>query len=129
MKRKAVFGICIMMIIMIAFTGCTSIMVGKTKKYRTYKTFYKYHKIGMDKEEVLDTIGCPASYKDEEGTWHSLPYKNREDFVKNISSDSSLVWIYECYEFPDPANPYRLKITFDSEGKSESVEFEIVYGG
>ena len=131
MKRKVILSICIMMSILL-FTGCMSTistLSATTSKYRTYNTFYKYHKTGMDKEEILDMLGCPVRYEDEQGTWHRITYNHRTDFVENISSDSSMIWQYDCYELKDQTNPYILEITFDSDGKSENVEFNIIYGG
>jgi len=102
---------------------------GTTKEYRTYKSFAKNNELGMNKQEVFDDLGCPDGCKDFYGYYHSITFDDREDFEDSISADLSTEWYYDCHEFPDPAGPCRLSITFDAEGKSESIEFDYVPGG
>jgi hypothetical protein len=46
-----------------------------------------------------------------------------------LLEDSGSAWLYECWKQADPADPYRLKITFNAEGKSESATLTLVPGG
>lgn len=103
--------------------------VGTTKEYRTYRSFAKRNELGMSRQEVFDKLGCPDCLRDSDGYYHSVMYDDRDDFEAGISADTSTEWHYDCHEFPDPANPYRLKIAFDSEGRSESTTFDYVPGG
>lgn len=102
---------------------------GTTKEYRTYKSFAKRNELGMSKQAIFDKLGCPDGRKDSDGYYHSIMFEDKEAFEACISADSSTEWYYDCHEYPDPANPYRLKIRFDSESSSESIEFDYVPGG
>lgn len=93
----------LLLLLVLLLTGCVGDLF-KTAEYRAYKAFYERHRAGMEKEEILEELGDPDS---------RLPKQ----------------WSYECYELPDPANPCRLVIIFDDEGKSVEVTFEYVPGG
>lgn len=105
-----------------SFVGIT------TKEYRTYRSFAKRNELGMNKQEIFDNLGCPDGCRDIEGYYHSIMYKDREGFEESISTDLSIEWYYDCREYVD-SGPYRLKIMFNAEGKSESIEFGYVPGG
>lgn len=96
---------CILVILLavLLLTGCTEDLF-TTAEYRAYKAFAEKHTPGMEKEEILQKLGDPDSRRRE-------------------------VWVYECYELPDPANPCRLTILFDGEGKSTDATFVFVPGG
>ncbi len=102
---------------------------GTTKEYRTYKSFAKRNELGMSRQEIFDKLGCPDGRKDSDGYYHSIMFEDREGFEDGISADMSTEWYYDCWEYPDPANPYRLVIRFEAEGRSESIEFDYVPGG
>lgn len=107
----------------------TGTFAGTTKEFRSYKSFAKRSELGMSRQEVFDKLGCPDCLKDSDGYYHSVMYDDIEGLEAGISADTSTEWHYDCHEFPDPANPYRLKIAFDGEGRSESIEFDYVPGG
>ncbi|MBE6916596.1 MAG: hypothetical protein E7470_01650 [Ruminococcaceae bacterium] len=93
----------LLLLLALLLTGCVGDLF-KTKDYRAYKSFAEAHEPGMGQEEILRQLGEPDSRREA-------------------------VWSYECYEFSDPANPCRLVITFDDEGKSVEATFSYVPGG
>ncbi len=115
-------------IIIALLTGCTDTLF-TTAEYRAYQSFADSHRAGMEKQEVFDKLGCPDGFFDAQGNYHGISRTERESFEENHAEDCSTAWIYECYKQPDPSDPYRLKITFDDEGKSVSVELTLVPGG
>ena len=121
---------CLLVILLAALllTGCAD-MLFTTSEYRSYQSFADKHKAGMEKQEILDKLGCPDGYVDAQGDYHNIPYADCESFEENLTNDNSAMWIYEYWKRPDPADPYRLKITFDADGKSKSVELMLVPGG
>lgn len=104
-------------------------MMSTTAEYRRYQSFADNHKAGMGKQEILDKLGCPDGYVDAQGNYQAIRYADQEGFIENLSTDTSKTWVYECWKRPDPADPYRLKIAFDDEAKSISVELTLVPGG
>lgn len=109
-------------------SGCTNLFY-TTDDYKTMYTFASLYKDGTAKQAVYEVLGCPDGIKDAEGNYHHVPRENRESFVSALPNDGSTAWIYECYKRPDPADPYRLVITFDAEGNSTGMEFTPVPGG
>lgn len=103
--------------------------VGTTKEFRTYKSYAKRNELGSSRQEIFDKLGYPDGIRDSDGYYHSVMFEDREAFEAGISADTSTEWYYDCHELPDPANPYRLRITFDGEGRSENIEFDYVPGG
>lgn len=121
----------LLIFMIISLLGCTD-SFSYTRKYNSYNNFAKKDKIGIIKQNILDRFGYPDDYCDLEENFHSLPYinnENSEEYKAILLNNDSHIWIYECYMFPDPANPYRLKIVFDENGKSTENIFEIVEGG
>ncbi len=102
---------------------------GTTKEFRKYKSYARRNELGMSRQDIFDKFGCPDGIKDPNGYYHSIMFENRETFEHGITTDLSTEWYYDCWEYPDPANPYRLEISFDGEGRSESIEFGYVPGG
>ena len=123
-------GKCIVAILAVALllSGCAD-MLFTTAEYRSYHAFANKHKAGMEKQEILDTLGCPDGYYDMQGNYQSIPYADQESFKEILLTNLSTAWVYECWKRPDPADPYRLKITFDAEGNSERAELTLVPGG
>ena len=116
------------LVIALLLTGCTDALF-TTAEYRSYQSFADNHKAGMSKQEILDKLGCPDGYYDMQGNYQSIKPADQKSFEENLAEDSSDAWVYECWKRPDPADPYRLKITFDAEGNSESVALTLVPGG
>ncbi len=102
---------------------------GTTKEFRKYKSYARRNELGISRQDVFDKFGCPDGRKDPDGYYHSILYEDIETFEHGISADLSTEWHYDCWEYPDPANPYRLIIRFDADGRSESIEFDYVPGG
>lgn len=123
------------LISILAFLISLSLMAGcsdgifTTKEYRSYQSFAEHHQAGTEKQAIFNTLGWPDGYFDNQGNYQHISYAEREDFKSKLLDNSSAVWVYECHKWSDPADPYRLKITFDSEGKSTSAEMAVVPGG
>ena len=102
-----------------------------TDEFRAYKSFYEHYKNGMDKEKVLGKLGeYPEYFCDKDGNLFSKrDFDDDDEYREVVLENDCRIWKYTCHELPDPANPYRLTITFDENGKSISVEFEIIPGG
>lgn len=121
---------CIFLILLVVslLAGCTDTLF-VTAEYRTYKEFSETHNGGMDKQEVFNSLGSPDGYYDTSGNYHHLTHADKLLFHEQLATDHSTAWIYECHQKPDPADPYRLKISFDSEGKSTTAVLTPVAGG
>lgn len=121
---------CVFLVLLVALllTGCTDVLF-TTAEYRAYQTFAEKHHAGMEKQTILDELGCPDGYYNMQGRYQNIPYADQESFQATLLEDNSTAWVYECWKRPDPADPYRLKITFDAEGKSTSAELTLVPGG
>lgn len=136
MKKIIKLSICFILLVA-CLTSCTNPItmledrLFYTKSYVLYRDFHQDYKVGMDKEEVVEQIGYPDRYRDADGNVYRHNYREqeREDFNKGALSDNVVIWSYDCYQLRDPANPYCLKVYFDSEGKCTNVTFEIVKGG
>ena len=100
-----------------------------TDDYRMYNSFYKHYKDCTDKQTVLDKLGYPEAYFDALGSLVNIPYSEREEYEEELMSSDGTVWSYSCHKYSDPAEPYRLKITFNEEGKSVGIEFQLIPGG
>ena len=120
--------IALALLVALLLTGCAD-MLFTTAEYRSYHSFADRHKSGMEKQEILDKLGCPDGYVDAQGNYQSIPYAEQDNFADLLLTDSVAAWVYECWKRPDPSNPYRLKITFDQYGKSTSAELTLVPGG
>ena len=118
----------VMLLVALLLTGCSD-MLFTTAEYRSYQSFVDNHKAGMSKQEILDKLGCPDGCVDAQGNYQSIKPADQKSFEENLAEDSSDAWVYECWKQPDPADPYRLKITFDAEGNSESAALTLVPGG
>ena len=116
------------LLVALLLTGCTDTLF-TTAEYRTYQAFVGKHNAGMEKQAILNELGCPDGYYDMQGNYQSIPYADQESFKEILLKDQSTAWVYECWKRPDPADPYRLKITFDAEGNSERTELTLVPGG
>ena len=125
---KRVVPLILAVINVLGLVGCTGTFF-TTAEYRTYQTFAGKHNAGMEKQTILNELGRPDGYYDMQGNYQSIPYAVQESFKEILLTNLSTAWVYECWKRPDPADPYRLKITFDAEGASESAELVLVPGG
>ena len=116
------------LLIIVLLAGCTD-MLFTTTEYRSYDSFVSNHKPGTDKQTVFNTLGYPDYYKDSQGNSHSIPAGEKANFETVIMDADSVIWVYSCYQYRDPANPYRLTITFDANNQSETAEMTVVPGG
>ena len=117
-----------LLLVALLLTGCTD-MLFTTAEYRTYQSFAQKHDAGMDPQAILEKLGCPDGYYDAQGNYQSIPSAEQGRFVEILLEDSGSAWLYECWKRADPADPCRLKITFNAEGKSESATLTLVPGG
>ena len=127
MKRIVAVCACLTLVAL-CFAGCTD-MLSTTAEYRRYQSFVDKHKAGMEKQEILEKLGYPNGYVDAQGSYQTIKHADQERFKEHLSADTSTIWVYECWKRPDPADPYRFKITFDADDKSKSVELMLVPGG
>lgn len=118
--KKICLCLCIVLIVT-CFSACGDLIDPTTTKYKNYLYFYEHHKPGMEKQAILEKLGCPKSYVDTQGKRHNI--SDWRIFEENISSDCSTAWLYTCYKYSDPRDGYLLTITFNAEGKSAKVEF------
>jgi len=123
LKKIIRLSICLLLLVA-CFTGCM-----ETREYSLYRSFAKSYKVGMDKQKALNRIGCPDVYIDVDGNHYRYRYDNKESFAEDVLCESAVIWIYDCYQYRDPANPCRLKLSFDSKGKCKDVDFSFVAGG
>ena len=100
-----------------------------TSSYKEFTSFVKRHKGGMEKQEVFERFGYPDAFYKADGEYQGLDYRNREEFKDEILGEYKTTWVYEFWKYDDPRDPYRVFITFDSEGKTTSVEMTAVGGG
>lgn len=121
---------CVLAILLVALllTGCMEDLF-KTAEYREYKSFSEKHQTGMDVQKILTQLGCPDGYYDAEKGYRAISRTDCENYEEILLENPGTIWYYECYELPDPANPCRLVITFNDEGKSTDATFSYVPGG
>lgn len=125
--KKLLYSL-LMILTVILLSGCTDTLF-YTNEYNSYSYFAKQNKIGIKKQKILDKFGYPDAYLDTNENYQSIPYTEREDYKDELFSSDGYIWSYDCCQLPDPANPYRLQITFDENGKSIANEFDQVPGG
>ena len=139
MKKALKLSICLLLIVF-CFTSCSMVTdpdedilqigleyISSTDSYKLYLNFCYSYKVGMDKQEVLDKLGYPEIYYNVGGNiYRSYGLRSdeeREAFKEGVLDSGSTRWYYTCYKERDPAEPYTLKVCFDSEGKVTSVSF------
>jgi hypothetical protein len=83
----------------------------------------------MKKEAVIDRLRYPDHFRDRDGVYQTTVRINRDARDGMILGEYSSTWVYECWKRPDPADPYRLIITFDSHGKVSNISWSYVPGG
>lgn len=124
--KKHLSAVAMLVFVCVLLCGCSEIFV--TPTYRSYSAFANGKHVGTNKQQVLDKLGYPDASYDGEGNRQSIPYAEREQNKDKYMDESSTVWVYECYKYSDPRDPYRLFITFD-EGECIKAELEMVEGG
>ena len=82
---------------------------------------------------MIKKVGNPEYVKicdEDETSFHSIDFED-EEFLEIMMQSDCRIWIYTCHDIvrPDLGNPYKLIITFDENGETNSVEFEEVPGG
>ena len=125
---KKLFVLILAIICVMMLYGCADALF-TTTEYRAYLAFAEKHNEGMGPQAILKELGCPDGYYDAQGNYQSIPSAEQGRFVEILLEDSGSAWLYECWKRADPADPYRLKITFNAEGKSESATLTLVPGG
>lgn len=125
--KRYVYAFAAFLIVALLLTGCTEALF-TTAEYRSFQSFADRHQAGTEKQTVFEELGYPDAYYDEQGNYQKVPYTEREAY-EEVLLDEGAVFVYECYKRSDPAEPYRLKITFNDEGKSVGAELVLVPGG
>lgn len=127
MRCKAL-SIILFLCISLLLSGCSEILF-TTAEYRTYRSFCDRHKAGTEKQDVYEKLGCPDGYVDGVGEYHHISFADRENAAEKLYAADAVIWVYECWKYSDPAEPYRLKVSFDSAGKSVEATMTVVPGG
>lgn len=109
-------------------TGCTDLLF-TTEEYRRCEAFAKKDRNGMKKEAVIARLSYPDHFRDRDGAYQTTVRINRDARNGMILGEYPSTWVYECWKRPDPADPYRLIITFDSHGKVSNISWSYVPGG
>lgn len=125
MKRLA--AVCAVVLVVALLSGCTDLFY-TTSSFRQYQSFVNGYKPGIDRQDVIDKLGLPDGYLDADGEYHNIPVTEAETYTEALLKEGA-VFVYECYKYRDPADPHRLRITFNKDGKSAAVEFERIGGG
>ena len=124
---KRLVSVCAVILVLALLSGCTD-MLFTTASFRKYQSFVQWYKPGMERQAVIDKLGVPDAYRDAAGEYHSVSRLDTEGVKEDLLKEG-MVFVYECYKYRDPADPHRLIIHFDYDGKSAAVEFESVGGG
>lgn len=123
-KKMVVLTVCILCF-SVLLSGCTEYLF-TTQSYRKCKSFSDQFARGgrnYSKQDVYSKLGCPDGYMTEEAGYSRAGEKQR------LFDDDVYCWVYDGYEMPDPANPFRMTVTFDKDGKCIDVVFTMVQGG
>ena len=101
-----------------------------TQEYKELKKIYESYENGKEytKETLFEQIGDPEYYQ-YKASYNSLFNEEKQKRKEELFDENTSEWYYDCYELPDPANPYSLVVTFDSDGTVTEMEFEAVIGG
>ncbi len=114
-------------LLILSLAGCTDTLM-TTSEYKKLDSFASRHKPGMTPQAVLEELGYPDGYIGTDGLYHPIEYAHREQ-QKEALLTGGKVWFYECWKYSDPRDPYRLKITFNNQNLSDTVELLAVAGG
>lgn len=125
--RKCASLIGILLCLSLLLSGCMEDLF-TTDTYRQCKSFREEFARGRQeftKEKVYAKLGRPDGYVTEaEGYASALRVEKERLMEQDVNR-----WVYEGYERPDPANPFRLIVTFDAAGKCIDVQLHMVAGG
>ena len=124
---KRILCILIALLLILPLAGCGD-SLRTTSEYKTLSSFADRHSPGMTPQAVFDELGYPDGYVGTDGLYHPVEYAQREQEKDALLTDGK-VWFYECWKYRDPADPYRLKVSFDNQGLSATAELIAVPGG
>lgn len=128
MKKIQIF-IAILAAASLLLCSCSAEWLFTTSTYKNFSKFVKNHEDGMTKSGIFSRFGTPHSFTDEDGERQSFSYAQTEEGKAELLKAYESMWVYEFWKYGDPADPYRVFITFDSDGKTTSVEMTAVGGG
>ena len=128
MKKIQIF-IAVLAAASLLLCSCSAEWLFTTSTYKNFSRFVKSHEDGMTKAEIFSRFRTPRSFTDENGEKQNYVYAYSDEGQEELLRIYSSVWVYEFYKYDDPRDPYRVFITFDSEGKTTSVEMTAVGGG
>lgn len=128
MKKIQIF-IAILAAASLLLCSCSAEWLFTTSTYKNFSRFVKHHEVGMTKSGIFSRFGTPHSFTDEDGERQSFSYAQTEEGKAELLKAYESMWVYEFWKYGDPADPYRVFITFDSDGKTTSVEMTAVGGG
>ena len=128
MKKIQIF-IAILAAASLLLCSCSAEWLFTTSTYKNFSRFVKHHEVGMTKSGIFSRFGTPHSFTDEDGERQSFSYAQTEEGKAELLKTYDSTWVYEFWKYGYPADPYRVFITFDSDGKTTSVEMTAVGGG
>ena len=127
--KKILFFIAILITASVLLCSCGTEWLFTTSTYKEFTRFVKQHDGGASKQEIFNRFGTPHSFTDKAGEEQFNPYTFSDEGQAELLETYSSVWVYEFYKYGDPAEPYRVFVTFNSEGVTTRVEIAVVGGG
>ncbi len=127
--KKFKFFIIILVAASLLLCSCSTDVLFTTSTYKNFSRFVKHHEVGMTKSGIFSRFGTPHSFTDEDRERQSFSYAQTEEGKVELLKTYESTWVYEFWKYGDPADPYRVFITFDSDGKTTEVKMTAVGGG
>ncbi len=127
--KRIQFFIIILVAASLLLCGCSTEFLFTTSTYKNFSRFVERHESGIAKQAIFNSFGTPHSFSDESGERQTYNYARTEEGKVELLKNYSSEWVYEFYKYDDPADPYRVFITFDSDGKTTDVKMTAVGGG
>ena len=127
--KKFKFFIIILIAASILLCSCSTDFLFTTSTYKRFSRFVESHESGISKQAIFSSFGTPHSFTDENGEWQNYVYAYSDEGQEDLLRIYSSKWVYEFHKYSDPRDPYRVFITFDSEGKTTDVKMTAVGGG
>ena len=128
MKKFKIF-ITILIAASILLCSCSTDLLFTTSTYKRFSRFVESHESGISKQAIFSSFGTPRSFTDENGERQDFHYARTEEGEAELLKAYESTWVYEFHKYSDPRDPYRVFITFDSEGKTTDVKMTAVGGG
>lgn len=113
----------------VAFWAISDELLFVTDDYRAAYLLVNGNYKEKTKQYVFDKLWRPDACANEEQSYHEYTYKPREKYEELIFKEEITAWSYEIWKMGDPADPHRLYLKFDSEGKIIDAQLKQLAGG